>query len=86
MTQRQRRDWRDSSHYRAISGKSRLRGAAEPLSAACPGSFGGAGVRRSLLRESAYAIRESCALLLLHTYEILCHHKYLNLLICPFHF
>jgi hypothetical protein len=32
MAQRQRRDWRDSSHYRAVSGKSRLRGAAEPLS------------------------------------------------------
>jgi len=43
MAQRQRRDWRDSYHYRAISGKSRLRGAAEPLSA-------GAGVTRMYLR------------------------------------
>jgi hypothetical protein len=25
MAQRQRRDWQDSSHYRAISGKMRLR-------------------------------------------------------------
>jgi hypothetical protein len=32
LAQRQRRDWLNSSLYRAISGKSRPRGAAEPLS------------------------------------------------------
>jgi len=32
MAQRQRRDWRDALPIMAYSGKSRLRGAAEPLS------------------------------------------------------
>jgi hypothetical protein len=39
LAQRQQRDGRDSYHSSGTSGKSRLRGAAEPLSA-------GAGVRR----------------------------------------
>jgi hypothetical protein len=42
MAQRQRRDWRDALPIIAYSGKSRLRGAAEPLSA-------GAGVGRPFL-------------------------------------
>jgi hypothetical protein len=33
MAQRQRRDWRDTTTIIAYSGKLRLRGAAEPLSA-----------------------------------------------------
>jgi hypothetical protein len=33
MAQRQRRDWRDATTIIAYSGKMRLRGAAEPLSA-----------------------------------------------------
>ena len=55
LDQRQRRDGRDSSLCRAFFGKLRLRGAAEPLSAACPACpddlcqgvlGGGAGVQR----------------------------------------
>jgi hypothetical protein len=49
MAQRQRRDGRDNSHYPAISGKSRLRGASEPLSA-------GAGVGQAGFEDTLFFV------------------------------
>jgi hypothetical protein len=62
MAQRQRRDWRDSFSIMAHSGKSRLRGAAEPLAAACPGFVGGAGVGHFTERKTHCLKKDTTAL------------------------